>query len=222
MAGHQRASRLDSANSGFHHLLNQPHRAAESGSTPGQSVNASPPPAQQETNSRQPLGTNSFRRQPNQPLKTRKQIHADINKMTEKLQTKHDETMLKVHLARKRRQDEWTELQDRWKSFKVAKPEKAKEICHAFEKSLDQNSRTLPTVSAGTLTARTPRMWCLSHVIQDITARPSLTPRAAGFEVSPAIIRTIMLSLHTTIATPEQSDLNLSPTAAPERHRRRP
>jgi uncharacterized phage-like protein YoqJ len=41
----------------------------------------------------------------------------DIKKMAEDLKQNYDELKLKVHLGSKDAQDEWAELQERWKSF---------------------------------------------------------------------------------------------------------
>ncbi|MCY0095349.1 hypothetical protein [Hoeflea ulvae] len=42
---------------------------------------------------------------------------ADLNKMTEELKQNYDEIKLKVHLGSKDAQDEWDELQERWRHF---------------------------------------------------------------------------------------------------------
>lgn len=41
----------------------------------------------------------------------------DIKKLAEELKQNYDEIKLKVHLGSKDAQDEWAELQERWKSF---------------------------------------------------------------------------------------------------------
>lgn len=41
----------------------------------------------------------------------------DFNKLMDDLKRTHDEIRLKVHLATKDLQDEWSELERRWQSF---------------------------------------------------------------------------------------------------------
>ncbi|MEM5492144.1 hypothetical protein [Hoeflea sp. AS16] len=60
---------------------------------------------------------------------------SDIKKMAEELKQNYDELKLKVHLGSKEAQDEWDELQERWKHFESqANLKKSKEdLGDAFE-----------------------------------------------------------------------------------------
>ena len=42
----------------------------------------------------------------------------DLHKLSENLKSTRDEIMLKIHLGSMEAQDEWTELEKRWKSFR--------------------------------------------------------------------------------------------------------